>query len=713
MSYPNLMRFLPALLVLLAATCATIAQAADIATTPRVEARLVSEVTGVPASGGTISLGLRQRMQPGWHTYWLNPGESGEPTTIAWTLPPGFAASEIKWPYPQRIPFGDLANYGYSQDVLLRVELTVPPGLTPGQAVTVGADATWLVCKDICIPEKASLDLTLPVVEGTPPGIDEWRDVFAAARKREPSRETPFTGSFAATAEEVTLHFTPTANAAMPINGALFFPLTKGLIKASAEQVVEPRAAGFAIRVPPGWRLRDAERRATTKTIEGVLVLAAADDGDARAYQLTLQRGEVPPAAVTRIPAADLPLIQAILFAVLGGLILNLMPCVFPILSMKALALVNAGHTERPWTDGIAYLIGVLTTFAALGGALLWLRAMGEDVGWGFQLQSPLSVAVLAYVLTLVGLNLSGVFQIGGSVQGAGQGLAGRGGLIGAFFTGVLAVIVAAPCTAPFMGAAMGFAFTQDAAITLAIFLALGLGLALPWVVFTFSPALVRLLPRPGAWMEGFKQFLAFPMYAAAAWLVWVLSQQVTPEGLFRVMVGLVLLALAAWAFGAVQARAAQSQRILLSSFVFLLALAGAVALIAIPLASRDGDSAPVAEGAAVPAERYTAARLAELRGEGRAVLVNLTAAWCVSCIYNERVALSTPAVAAAFKATNTAYVVGDWTNQNPEISALLKQHGREGVPLYLYYPRDGGEPAVLPQILTESLILQTLGASK
>jgi thiol:disulfide interchange protein DsbD len=627
-------------------------------------------------------------------------------------LPPGFAASEIKWPYPQRIPFGDLANYGYSQEVLLRVEVTVPAGLTPGTNLTLGAEATWLVCKDICIPEKATLDLTLPVVDGTPPGVDEWRDVFAAARNREPSKEGPFVGTFAATADQVTLYFTPAANAA-PINGALFFPLAKGLIKASAEQTAESRGAGFAVTVPPGWRLRDAERRAATKTIEGVLVLPAPDGGAARAYQLTLQRGEVPPAAATTIAAADLPLLQAILFAVLGGLILNLMPCVFPILSMKALALVNAGHTERPWTDGVAYLVGVLATFAALGGALLWLRAMGGDVGWGFQLQSPLSVAVLAYVLTLVGLNLSGVFHVGGSVQGAGQGLAGRGGLIGAFFTGVLAVIVAAPCTAPFMGAAMGFAFTQDAAITLAIFLALGFGLALPWVVFTFSPALVRLLPRPGPWMERFKQFLAFPMYAAAAWLVWVLSQQVTPEGLFRVMVGLVLLALAAWAFGIVQARTAQSQRILLSSVVFLLALASSVALIALPFAGRDSDSTPAAEGAAVPPERYTAARLAALRAERRPVLVNLTAAWCVSCLYNERVALSTPAVAAAFKATNTAYVVGDWTNQNPEISALLKQHGREGVPLYLYYPKDGGEPTVLPQILTETMILQVLGASK
>jgi thiol:disulfide interchange protein DsbD len=379
---------------------------------------------------------------------------------------------------------------------------------------------------------------------------------------------------------------------------------------------------------------------------------------------------------------------------------------------MKALALVKAGHAEQPWTDGIAYLLGVMTTFTVLGGALLWLRATGADAGWGFQLQSPLSVALLAYVLALVGLSLSGLFQIGGSLQGAGQGLASQTGLVGTFFTGVLAVIVAAPCTAPFMGAAMGFAFTQSPAITIAIFLALGFGLALPWLVFTLSPALIRLLPRPGEWMERFKQFLAFPMYAAAAWLVWVVSQQVTPEGLFRVMIGLVMLALAAWAYGIAQVRAAESRPRLLSSVIFLLALAAAAALVALPFKGRTATDLPIATDA-LPAEPYSTHRLAELRREGRPIFVNLTAAWCVSCLYNERVALSTAAVAEAFKSTDTAYLVGDWTNQNPEISALLKSHGREGVPLYLYFPPGGAEPRVLPQLLTETLMIETLGLSK
>jgi thiol:disulfide interchange protein len=697
--------------LLLLALSLTSARAADVATTPRVEARLVSEVTGIPASGGAISIALLERMQPGWHTYWLNPGESGEPTKVDWRLPPGFQAGAIVWPHPERIPFGELANYGYNEEVLLRSEITVPAGLPVGSTASITAHAKWLVCKEVCIPEEVTLDLALPVVAAPAPN-EQWRDTFAKYRAREPLKSGAFAGRFAANDNEVALFFTPTLNRFEPGTGALFFPHEKGLIKASAPQIPEPRDGGFAIVVPPAYKLRDPEKRKAIADITGVLVLPPQANAPAQAFEVTLQRGTVPTATAS-VAAADLGLLQAILFAVLGGLILNLMPCVFPILSMKALALVRAGHTEHPWTDGVAYLAGVMTTFAGLGFALLWFRSMGEDVGWGFQLQSPFSVAILAYILTLVGLNLSGVFNIGGSIQGAGQGLSSKTGVVGAFFTGILAVIVAAPCTAPFMGAAMGFAFTQSPAVTIGIFLALGFGLALPWVIFSFSPALIRLLPKPGEWMERFKQFLAFPMYGAAAWLVWVISQQVTPEGLFRVMAGLIFLSLAAWAFGIVQVRAALSRSIVLSGVIFLLALGCAAALVALPFQTRATNAQVEESKGTLPSEAYSAARLAALRAEGKPVFVNLTAAWCVSCLYNERVALSTAAVGEAFKSTGTVYLVGDWTNQNPEISALLKQHGREGVPLYLHYPPGGGQPKILPQILTEALMLETLGTTR
>ncbi len=698
--------YLVAMMALLSA-----AAASDVVTTPRLEARLVAERTGVPAAGGTIALGLSQVMQPGWHTYWRNPGESGEPTTLAWTLPQGITASEINWPHPERIPFGELANYGYSNRVLLPVDVTLPAGLVPGTQVTLRVEAAWLACKDICVPENATLELTLPVVEGEPQANPQWRDDFARAREAQPLKDGPFSARFDVRAGNVTLYFEPPAGARIEPEGILFFPFTRGLIKASAPQVPQAAGDGFAMRLPPGWRLRDPAQLEATKAIEGVLVVPARDGSPARAFELSLARGAVPETA-TAPAAASTSFLEAILFAVLGGLILNLMPCVFPILSMKALSLVHSSQKDRPWVDGLVYLAGVMVTFAGLAGVLLWLRSLGEDVGWGFQLQSPLSVAILAYVLALVGFSLSGLFTLGTSLQGTGQGLAGKSGLVGTFFTGVLAVVVAAPCTAPFMGVAMSFAFTQSAPVTMAVFLALGFGLALPWVVFSAVPALVRLLPRPGDWMERFRQFLAFPMYAAVAWLVWVLSQQVDPEGLFRVMIGLVLLGLGAWAFGNLQQRASLTGFIL-----FIGGLTGAAGLLAMPFGAPRALQAAAAgeEGASSHAfsEPYTATRLEALRAEGKPVFVNLTAAWCVSCLYNERVALSTEAVRKAFSETGTVYLVGDWTNRNAEISALLRQYGRDGVPLYLYFPAGGGDPIVLPQLLTESIVINAVRSEK
>ena len=698
--------YLVAMMALLSA-----AAASDVVTTPRLEARLVAERTGVPAAGGTIALGLSQVMQPGWHTYWRNPGESGEPTTLAWTLPQGITASEINWPHPERIPFGELANYGYSNRVLLPVDVTLPAGLVPGTQVTLRVEAAWLACKDICVPENATLELTLPVVEGEPQANPQWRDDFARAREAQPLKDGPFSARFDVRAGNVTLYFEPPAGARIEPEGILFFPFTRGLIKASAPQVPQAAGDGFAMRLPPGWRLRDPAQLEATKAIEGVLVVPARDGSPARAFELSLARGAVPETA-TAPAAASTSFLEASLFAVLGGLILNLMPCVFPILSMKALSLVHSSQKDRPWVDGLVYLAGVMVTFAGLAGVLLWLRSLGEDVGWGFQLQSPLSVAILAYVLALVGFSLSGLFTLGTSLQGTGQGLAGKSGLVGTFFTGVLAVVVAAPCTAPFMGVAMSFAFTQSAPVTIAVFLALGFGLALPWVLFSAVPALVRLLPRPGDWMERFRQFLAFPMYGAVAWLVWVLSQQVDPEGLFRVMIGIVLLGLGAWAFGNLQQRAS-----LIGFVLFVGGLAGAAGLLAMPFGAPRALQAAAAgeEGASSHAfsEPYTATRLEALRAEGKPVFVNLTAAWCVSCLYNERVALSTEAVRKAFSETGTVYLVGDWTNRNAEISALLRQYGRDGVPLYLYFPAGGGDPIVLPQLLTESIVINAVRSEK
>jgi thiol:disulfide interchange protein DsbD len=689
-----------------------------------VRTELVAEQSGVPADGGTITVGLRQVIEPGWHTYWRNPGDAGEPTAIAWELPAGFSAGEIQWPYPSREAVPPLLNFGYANEVLLLTDIAVPKGLKAGQSVTLKAKATWLVCEKICVPEDAALELTLPVSDTVFPSV-RTKEQFDATRQRVPLKSASFPGKFTVQGDMLSLFFFPTLGRIERGEGAEFFPFAQGLIKNAAPQVPIQAAGGFGFVLPVGSAFRDPVRAKAVDRIDGVLVLGQRIDGTRQSFEVSLARGEVPPQLLGSAAAPGAPqgfggdgpigLLTAIGFALIGGLILNLMPCVFPILSMKAIALVRSHHAERPWRDGVAYTLGVLATFAALAAGLMALRAAGEDVGWGFQLQSPIAVAVLAYVLFLVGLNLSGVFEVGSSIQNAGGGnLSAHNGLAGSFFTGVLAVVVAAPCTAPFMGAAMGFAFTQDAPVIFAVFLALGLGLALPWLLISLSPHAVALLPKPGPWMLRFKQLLAFPMYGAAAWLIWVLSQQVTPEGLFRVLIGLVALALAAWGWGVAQARAAEGRSRFMSFAATLAGLVVAIGLLAMPFLPAAANAVAVSPaGDALGGEPYSDQRLADLRSQNRAVFVNLTAAWCITCLYNERVALSSSKVSEAFKKTNTVYLVGDWTNKNAEIARLLRAHGREGVPLYLYYPA-GGEAKILPQILSEASVVETLkGMSK
>ncbi len=457
------------------------------------------------------------------------------------------------------------------------------------------------------------------------------------------------------------------------------------------------------------------ERSAYSKTqpvdAGGVLVVEEALAGTTarQAFELTDVR-IVQAAASARQTASPAAILQAALLALLGGLILNLMPCVFPVLSIKVLGLVEQAGKSRESVrrHGLAYTAGVLATFGVLGMLLLGLRAAGWQVGWGFQLQSPPMVAVLAYVLFAVGLNLSGVFHLGTSLQAAGFGLTQRlgrsSGLAGSFSTGVLAAVVATPCTAPFMATAIGFALVQPAVIALVIMLALGLGLALPFLVLTLAPGLIGSLPRPGAWMDTLKQLLAFPVYATVAWLVWVLGQQVGSASLFAALIGLVLVALAAWSFNLAQTAASWGRRLAVGTVAAsLLALSVGVAGI-----HRSDLAATAKSAAADNHEAFSEQRLAELLAAGRPVFVNMTAAWCITCLVNEQAALSTAAVQAAFAARNVAYLKGDWTSRNPEITRVLEQHGRSGVPLYLLYA-GGAEPVVLPQILTPATVLSEI----
>jgi thiol:disulfide interchange protein DsbD len=682
--------------------------------TGHIEVELVAQdAAAVP--GSTIYVALRQKIQPGWHTYWRNPGDAGDATKIVWTLPTGWTAGDIVWPTPEKSRVGPLLDYAYTGQVLLPVPIAVPADAKPGSTVTLKAAAAFLVCEEICIPEDAVVTLDMPIVAGAPGPDAKWGAVVAKTLADAP-KPAGLKAVFKLDGKVLKLAVTGGPLKGADLAGAYFYPYSGKVIDHAAEQIVERGPEGLTLGLTPGY---DFTAGTPPAELAGVVAL------NGQAYEVAATAGEPPagaaglgaPPASAKVggAAGGTSLAAALLFAVLGGLILNLMPCVFPVLSMKAASL--AGHAHDPGKtrlQGLAFLVGVVATFLALAGLLIAVRAGGAAVGWGFQLQSPVVVASLSLVMLLVALNMSGVFEFGTSVQGVGSRASSRGGVTGAFFTGALAVVVAAPCTAPFMAGALGFALTQPPLISLAVFLALALGFAAPFVLLTFAPALLRRLPRPGAWMDTLKKGLAFPMYGAAAWLVWVFSQQTGSIALGELLAAAVLVAFAGWLWGHAQVLRSKGKPNAVSLILALLALAGAIALTALtasatpPAASGAATaSAPAGEGLA--SEPWSPERVAALQAEGRPVLVDFTAAWCVTCQVNEKIAMSSAGVAKVFKDKNAVLLRADWTNRDATIAAALAEHGRAGVPLYLVYPAKGGAPVILPQLLTEGMVVEAI----
>ncbi|MDB5431529.1 MAG: thiol:disulfide interchange protein [Caulobacter sp.] len=693
----RLLRLLPLLLILLAPASA-FAQAVN---SGHIESELVAQQSTV-APGATTYVGLRQKISPGWHTYWRNAGDAGEPTAMKWTLPNGWSAGDIVWATPRKEVTGPLTDFGYEGEVILPVPIKVAADAKVGSTIAVQAAVSFLVCKDVCVPEDAVLNLTLKV---GPAAVTDakWGAPVAAALAAAP-KAGAVQGAYQWQRGKLTLALTGAPLKGADLSEAFFFPYSGAVILHPAAQAIERGPDGLTLTLSPNAQVAQAGPPAE---IAGIIVVKGG------AFEVTAKAGPAPAGASGLGPppstggagkgGGGLNVLTAIISAVLGGLILNLMPCVFPVLSMKAASLAGHGaEAKGARAQGIAFLVGVVATFLALAGSLLALKAAGQALGWGFQLQSPPVVAALTLVMLLTALNLSGVFEIGTSVQGAGQGLASRSGLAGAFFTGALAVVVAAPCTAPFMGPALGFALVQSAPAALAVFLGLALGFAAPFTALAFMPALLNRLPRPGPWMDGFKHILAFPMYGAAAWLAWVLAQQAGSLGLARLFGAGLLAAFAAWLFGVWQRRGAQGSA---GPRQIALGAGAAVAMIAAFAFAIAGPS----QTATLKSEPWSVARVAELRAEGRPVLVNFTAAWCVTCQVNDRIAIETAGTAQAFKDANAAYLVGDWTNRNPEIEAALTQQGRAGVPLYLVYPAAGGPPKTLPQVLTEGIVVKAV----
>jgi thiol:disulfide interchange protein len=690
--------------VFLAATAVTIACAqTSPAESRHVTASLVAETRSI-VPGRPFQVALRQQIQPGWHTYWSNPGDSGLPTTIEWTLPQDFKASPIAWPIPKRIAYGPVVDYGYENELLLPVTIEVPSNVAPGSTVVLSAHASWLVCSDTCIPEDTELSLSAPVAAQAEPDA-YWTERFASNRTHLPL-PNPFTTT--ATMADGKIMLQIGAGDASRLRDLMFFPAETGVIDDDAPQTTSPGPDGLTLTLP-------ADRtKPPPAVLKGLLV-----------FHDTAAQAEAEPQAITIAtplsPAganADggLGFVWAAVLAFAGGILLNLMPCVLPVLSIKAFGLVEHARSapREVRLQGVAYGAGVLVSFAVIAAALIGFRAAGAQIGWGFQLQSPMFVAAMIYVLFAVGLNLSGVLSFGERMAGVAGQLGSRERYSGSFLTGALATLIATPCTAPFMAAALGYAITQPWYRSLAIFESVGLGLAFPYLAIAFSPQLRRFLPKPGIWMLRLKEFLAFPVYGTAVWLSFVLAQEAGELAATAALAGLVLIAFAAWLHGAVRLSERPWRRWGLG--LSALSGIGALALLYLTDTDRPSGAAQSPEQAGLAWLPFNTGKIEELQAQGRPVFVDVTADWCITCKLNERIALADRAVLKAFADNGVVALRADWTRQDPGITRMLEANDRAGVPLYLFYPKPAPDGArhrvtVLPQILTAETILHEIQA--
>ena len=665
---------------------------------------LISEHASVPVFGGTITVGLYLEPNPSWHAYWSNPGDAGKAPRITWSLPPGFDAGELSFPSPVLLPFGDLITYGYDEPILLLAEITVPEGLVAGETVELGGNARWMVCDDsICVPDRANVSVQLAVGDG---GLNpDHTERFDEARRLLPNPGA-WPASFTIADGVVSFDIAP-ADIRHGFDDAYLFVASPNLVD-YRRQTAELSDSGlrFVMDAAAADGLDDATSAVLTYT---------RSDGRAASVALDfLQRPAATlSAALATRPESGMGLLRAMVFALIGGVILNLMPCVFPVLSMKALSLVRLGDNDRRAAreSGVMYTLGILVAFAAVAAVLLSLRAAGEAAGWGFQMQNPLIVVGLGLLMVAVAVNLLGAFEVGTRIMGVGQGLVVGDERRAAFFTGLLAVLVATPCMAPFMAAALGYALTQPAAVAVAVFLALGVGLALPYLLLSFVPTLGRVMPKPGQWMQTFRHLLAFPLLITALWLFWIVGQQLGATSMFIGLLAATALAFSLWAYGG-------SQRAARKAGWYASMAAGAVACFLAVSSVEANRTSPAVAGdrsagtlGGLALERFDPASVEAYIAAGQPAFVYFTADWCISCKANERVALSTDQVAAAFNDRNIRVIEGDWTREDPEITRWLEMYGRAGVPLYLYFPTNSSLETVtiLPQILTPGIVVDAI----
>lgn len=679
------------------------------AATAQVRATLVADVSSIQP-GQPFNAALRLQHEGHWHTYWINPG-TGLATTLDWTLPAGFTASDIRWPVPTalRDRGGHVIGNGYEGDILLPVTITPPADLAPGTNVTLKVYAEWLMCEDTCIPGDANLQLTLPVVAGPVAPHPTFGERITAAVARLPRPDSAWQLSAIKAGGTITL----AVKAAQPSDHVpqdLHFFADDNLVGYDLPQTVSSDGqGGFVLTLKIA---ADADANATE--LRGVL---AAKNGWRADGSLPALRVETPfvtdeitaAGLETTTPAATTGLAGTLALAFIGGLILNLMPCVFPVLGIKILGFVNqAGSDQRKVVmHGITFTLGVLLSFWALAGALAVLRAGGDQLGWGFQLQSAGFVFALTVLLLVFALNMSGVFEFGLGATGVGAGLQMKDGYAGSFFTGVLATVVATPCSAPFLAPALGAALALPTTESFVIFTAIALGLSAPYLLLSLFPAAIRVLPRPGAWMETFKQFMAFPLYATVGYLVWVLAGQVSEPAFLITLFSLVLIALAAWFYGRWNAPGASAGRAR-----FGLA-SGAVLLVAglwLGWPAAPAQAAAAGEtGYTLTWEDWSPAAVEKYRAEGRTVYVDFTARWCFTCQTNKAAVFGSAEVLRYFAEHNIVALKADWTNKDPRITAELAKYQRSAIPFNLIWLPGRTEPVILPELLTPGIVLGAL----
>ncbi len=675
---------------------------ADSVRDQHVEVELVSETASIQP-GRSFTVALRISHDPHWHTYWINPGDAGLSTTLQWDLPEGFAAGLIQWPAPIIFKLTGLTNYGYEDEVFLLVEITPPETLPEGKNVTLRAETTYLMCDDVCIPGKASLFLSLPVANETPQGDEKWQPAIVQTRENLPRQFNNWEVAAYREGDKMTLALAPPDGIDANLEDVYFY---------SSDAQVDPNAGQELKRSENGYLLelvRSAYAK-ETGSLPGVLKAESAWGGDGSVKAVfvdaPLLDGPIPPEKGEngkqnkKAAASAGGFAYLLVMALAGGFILNLMPCVFPVLGLKVMNFVcQAGEKKgKVALHGLLFTSGVLLSFWVLAGILSLLRSGGAELGWGFQLQSPVFVFLLTLLLFVFALNLSGLFEVGTSLAGTCGGLASRGGKAGSFFSGVLATAVATPCAAPFLAPALGAALAIETGRAFLLFTAIGLGLSIPYLILSIFPSLVKILPRPGPWMESFRQLMAFPLFATVGYLLWVLAGQLDEFGLLSAIFALVAIAMAAWIYGRWTDPGKKPK-------VRFLGRIGATVFLIFGIYF----GFPVTAPSSLLWEEWSPEKVKQLRAEGHPVYVDFTARWCATCQANKKLVFSSKKVLEVFKKKKIVTLKADWTNQDSRITKALAGFNRSAVPFNILYIPGNENPVILPEILTPGIVLKTL----